>query len=163
MLGTTHEPDNDPYMLNRHLMFSRDYITIKMVLVLGTSHWKGQIIMFVHTHKRWLFSLLLVLLFSVTSRLTLAQGKQGYSVTIDPANFVSAIDNPYNPRLPGMKWVYEGKTANGTERAVIEILSETREVMGVQTTIMHDSVYLDGVLTEDTLDWFAQDKDGNVW
>ena len=87
--------------------------------------------MFVHTHKRWLFSLLLVLLFSVTSRLTLAQGKQGYSVTIDPANFVSAIDNPYNPRLPGMRWVYEGQTASGLERDVIEILSKTRQTTRV--------------------------------
>jgi sugar lactone lactonase YvrE len=28
---------------------------------------------------------------------------------------------------------------------------------------VHDQVFTDGELTEDTLDWFAQDKDGNVW
>ena len=29
---------------------------------------------------------------------------------------------------------------------------------------VHDVVYLDGVLaTEDTLDWHAQDRQGNVW
>src|SRR4029450_3040593 len=28
---------------------------------------------------------------------------------------------------------------------------------------VHDKVTLDGVVTEDTLDWFAQDKAGNVW
>jgi len=35
--------------------------------------------------------------------------------------------------------------------------------MGVTCIEVHDSVYVDDVLTEDTLDWFAQDKDGNVW
>jgi hypothetical protein len=28
---------------------------------------------------------------------------------------------------------------------------------------VHDVVYTNGEVTEDTLDWFAQDKDGNVW
>ena len=28
---------------------------------------------------------------------------------------------------------------------------------------MQDVVYLDGKLIEETVDWFAQDKDGNVW
>ena len=95
--------------------------------------------MLAHILKRWTFSILLILLFSGTSGLTFAQGKPNYSVTIDPANFVSAIDNPYNPRLPGMRWVYEGQTASGLERDVIEILSKTRQIMGVQTTIMQTS------------------------
>jgi hypothetical protein len=36
-------------------------------------------------------------------------------------------------------------------------------IQGVTCVQVHDVVYLDGVLAEDTLDWFAQDKDGNVW
>lgn len=28
---------------------------------------------------------------------------------------------------------------------------------------VQDTVYIDGVLAEDTVDWFAQDKQGNVW
>jgi hypothetical protein len=30
-------------------------------------------------------------------------------------------------------------------------------------TVVHDQVFLDGELTEDTFDWQAQDKQGNVW
>jgi len=35
--------------------------------------------------------------------------------------------------------------------------------MGVTCVEVRDTVKHDGVLTEDTLDWFAQDRDGNVW
>ena len=38
----------------------------------------------------------------------------------------------------------------------------TRVIDGVTCVEVHDSVFTDGELTEDTLDWFAQDKDGNV-
>ena len=43
------------------------------------------------------------------------------------------------------------------------MLDETTEVMGVECMVVRDVVYLDGEPTEDTLDWFAQDVDGNVW
>lgn len=94
---------------------------------------------------------------------SLSMAQDDYTVDIDPANFVAVIDNPYFPRIPGMRWVYEGETADGLERNEIEILTDTRSVMGVQVTIMRDTVYVDGELVEDTLDWFAQDSDGNVW
>src|SRR5262249_59969637 len=38
-----------------------------------------------------------------------------------------------------------------------------RVILGVTCVEVHDTVTLDGELSEDTLDWFAQDKDGNVW
>lgn len=86
-----------------------------------------------------------------------------YTVTIDPTNFVAHIDNPYLPFTPGTTLVYEGATEDGTERVEVTTLSETRQVMGVTVTIVRDIVYLDGVMVEDTYDWFAQDKQGNVW
>lgn len=91
------------------------------------------------------------------------QTEAAYIVDINPDEFVTRIDNPYFPRIPGARYVYEGMTEDGLERVEIEILSETHEVMGIQATIMHDVVYLDGELIEETFDWFAQDKDGNVW
>ncbi len=86
-----------------------------------------------------------------------------YTVDINPADFVDAIDNPYFLLTPGAKYIYEGETEDGLERIEVEILDETREVMGVTTTIVRDTVYLDGELIEDTFDWYAQDKEGNVW
>lgn len=86
-----------------------------------------------------------------------------YTVTIDPIHFVAHIDNPYLPFTPGTTLVYEGATEDGTERVEVTTLSETRQVMGVTVTVVRDIVYLDGVMVEDTYDWFAQDKQGNVW
>jgi hypothetical protein len=43
------------------------------------------------------------------------------------------------------------------------VLDETREVMGIETRVVHDVVTEDGGLVEDTYDWYAQDEDGNVW
>jgi hypothetical protein len=86
-----------------------------------------------------------------------------YDPQIDPANFVAKIDNPYLPLAVGTVWELEGTSAEGTERVVVEVTDETREVMGVSTRVVRDRVYVDGELVEDTFDWFAQDAAGNVW
>ncbi|MBZ0318283.1 MAG: hypothetical protein K8L91_17830 [Anaerolineae bacterium] len=86
-----------------------------------------------------------------------------YSPNIDPANFVQGVDNPYFPLVPGTAWVYEGETEDGLERIEVKVLDETRVVMGITCVIVQDTVWLDGEMIEDTFDWYAQDKDGNVW
>ena len=90
-------------------------------------------------------------------------GPGPYDPVIDPANFVSGIDNPYAPFRPGAFWVYEKKTPEGLERIRVEVLPETREILGVEVTTLRDTVTLAGEVIEDTIDWVAQDVDGNVW
>jgi hypothetical protein len=88
----------------------------------------------------------------------------GYTVDIDPQGFVQRIDNPYMPLTPGSSWRLEGRTADGYEVDTITVLDETREVMGVTTTVVKDVVKLRGEgVVEKTWDWFAQDLRGNVW
>jgi X-X-X-Leu-X-X-Gly heptad repeat protein len=86
-----------------------------------------------------------------------------YDPRIRPADFVGTIDNPYYPLVPGSRWVYENQTPDGLERIVVEVTDEQKRVLGVDTTVVHDTVTLDGVIIEDTFDWYAQDDDGNVW
>lgn len=86
-----------------------------------------------------------------------------YTPTIDPAEFVAVIDNPYMPLTPGVTRIYESETADGLERIEVTTLDETREVMGIIATVVRDTVTLNGQLIEDTYDWFAQDAAGNVW
>jgi hypothetical protein len=90
-------------------------------------------------------------------------GPAPYDPVIDPANFVSQIDNPYFPLKPGTTFIYEGQTAHGLEHSEFAVTHNTKVILGVTCIEVRDSVLTDGVLTEDTLDWFAQDKDGNVW
>jgi hypothetical protein len=86
-----------------------------------------------------------------------------YAPEIDPSNFVERIDNRYLPFTPGTTSVYEGETEDGTERIEVYVTDKTREVLGVKCTVVRDKAFLEGELIEDTFDWYAQDKDGNVW
>jgi hypothetical protein len=91
------------------------------------------------------------------------QPAANYAPEIDPSNFVKEIDNLYFPLKPGTTWVYEGQTPEGTERVEDTVLQETKRVMGVECTVLRDRVWLNGELIEDTVDWHAQDREGNVW
>jgi hypothetical protein len=83
---------------------------------------------------------------------------------LDPSQFVETIDNPYLPLEPGTRWEYTAVSSDGEERIVVTVLDETKVVDGVTATVVHDKVTTkDGSLIEDTYDWFAQDKKGNVW
>jgi hypothetical protein len=117
------------------------------------------------TRKFLLVGVMLLLMSTVSDGLTFAQNppQQPTPANLTPADFVEVIDNPYLPLIPGTTLVYEGMTEDGLEYVEIKILSETRQVMGITATVVEDTVYADGELVEHTFDWFAQDKDGNVW
>jgi hypothetical protein len=86
-----------------------------------------------------------------------------YSPTIDPAAFSTTIDNPYLPFTPGTRTIYENQTPDGLQRTTTEVTRDTKKIMGVDTVVVHDTLTLDGKPVEDTLDWYAQDRNGNVW
>jgi len=90
-------------------------------------------------------------------------GQDAYAPPIDPANFVSEVTNKFHPLPPGQKRIYEAEDEDGTERIEIEVLSEKRTILGVACTVVKDQEFLDDELVEDTIDFFAQDKEGNVW
>lgn len=82
-----------------------------------------------------------------------------YAVTIDPADFRAPGANPYWPLVPGTTTILEGDG----ERIVIEVTDLTRTILGVPVTVVRDRAYEDGRLIEDTFDWYATDRWGNVW
>jgi hypothetical protein len=90
-------------------------------------------------------------------------GPNPYDPVIDPTNFVTTIDNPYLPLTPGTTLIFQGSTSAGLEEDDFNVTSNTKVIQGVTCLEVHDTVTLNGVLTEDTRDWFAQDKNGNVW
>lgn len=101
---------------------------------------------------------------STTAKPVIDPGDAGdYHPDIDPANFVDGVDNPYMPLLPGSRWLYEGASEDGTETIEVTVTDERKTIQGIEATVVRDTVKLDGEVIEDTWDWFAQDKDGNVW
>jgi len=86
------------------------------------------------------------------------------SMEFDPANFAGdPIDNPYFPLEPGTTFIYRGESEGAPTRDVMTVTDQTKEILGVTTTVVHHLSYEDRVLIEETFDWFAQDVDGNVW
>ena len=86
------------------------------------------------------------------------------SLPFDPANFVRGVDNRYFPLRPGTTYTYRSVSKNGVETNTVEVTRNTKAILGVTTIVVHDAVFIeDGSLAEDTFDWYAQDRQGNVW
>jgi hypothetical protein len=89
----------------------------------------------------------------------------GERVRLDPADFSTRIDNRYSPMRPGSRWVYREVGTDGTvERVVVKVTRRTKLIAnGIRARVVRDTVTERGRLVEDTFDWFAQDRAGNVW
>src|SRR5262245_10611064 len=83
------------------------------------------------------------------------------SIKIDPANFVDKIDNPFFPLQPGTTFTYQ--SPDGSVVDVFNVTHQEKTILGVECVVIQDNVFTDGKLSETTLDYFAQDKAGNVW
>jgi hypothetical protein len=86
-----------------------------------------------------------------------------YAPKIDPANFAATIDNRYLPYKPGTTFHFEG--VRGTTRQTDDevVLHRTKRILGVRCTVVRDTVSEHGRAVERTDDWYAQDRQGNVW
>ncbi len=89
--------------------------------------------------------------------------EESYNPQINPADFTTKISNKYLTFTPGTTYIYEGKTEEGTERTEVYVTNNIKNVMGVNVIEVRDRVFLNNELIEDTKDWYAQDKYGNVW
>jgi len=93
-----------------------------------------------------------------------ALGEARYAPSFAPADFDSDFanlthPNTYFPLTIGNQWTY----ASGSEVDTTTITSATKLIAGVTCIVSHDVVTTDGDLTEDTDDWFAQAKSGDVF
>jgi hypothetical protein len=84
-------------------------------------------------------------------------------VRFDPADFVSEVDNKYLPWRLGTRFVSVGAEDGEPERDVTDVTFQQKTILGVKVVVVLDRVYQSGSLTEQTFDWYAQDKKGNVW
>lgn len=93
----------------------------------------------------------------------LPQGSE--PVKLDPKDFSINIDNPYWPMSPGSRWVYSETDTKGTkQKVVVEVTDKTKMIAnGIEARVVRDTATENGKITEQTDDWYAQDKAGNVW
>src|SRR5919197_1327571 len=86
-----------------------------------------------------------------------------YAPKIDPANFVTTIDNRYQPYKPGTRFHFEGVRGTTPQTDDEVVMHRTKRILGVRCTVVRDTVSEHGRAVERTDDWYAQDKQGNVW
>jgi hypothetical protein len=94
---------------------------------------------------------------------TLAPVHGKYAPTIDPANFVSVIDNRYWPLKPGTAYHYKGVRGTTHQRDDELVTHQTKQILGIPSTVVRDTVSQQGSAVERTFDYYAQDRQGNVW
>lgn len=90
----------------------------------------------------------------------------------DPSNFLDdhgapiKVDNKFFPLEPGTTFFYKGEEEGVTSSNKVTVTHDTKEIQGVVTTVVRDKVFKGKgkkeYLAEDTFDWYAQAKDGNV-
>jgi len=91
-------------------------------------------------------------------------GGSGYEPVLDPANFTTTIDNPYFPLPVGRVLVYRGVKDGQTQEDRVTVTNQTKVVAeGITARVVTDVARHDGTVLERTSDWYAQDKQGNVW
>ena len=110
-----------------------------------------------------LVTIVLAMLFAAVSIAAVDSSAKNPLLEIDPDNFVSQVDNSYFPLEPGTTFIYRGETEGVPTRNETYVTYDTKVILGVTTTVVYHLSYEDGVLIEETFDWFVQDVDGNVW
>ena len=103
----------------------------------------------------------LALLFAMLSIAASAGNKP--SLDIAPDDFVRQVDNKFFPLKAGITFIYKGGKDGAPTRDEVAVTRETKKILGVTCTVVHHRSFEDGILVEDTFDWYAQDKRGNVW
>ena len=90
-----------------------------------------------------------------------AQKPKVWSPNVDPARFVSVVSNRYFPLTPGRSYRYD--EIGGTESFRVEVTYETKTILGVTTIVVKEIHTEAGQVVETAENWFAQDRNGNVW
>src|SRR5262245_3015853 len=86
-----------------------------------------------------------------------------WNPSIAASDFAAVVDNPYFPLPAGRTLVYRGQTKDGQETMEFEITGRTKNIMGINTTVVIERSTVNGQLVEVSENWFAQDNQGVVW
>ena len=87
----------------------------------------------------------------------------GWPATLSPSDFVPQVNNPWFPLKPGSVWHYKGLKEGMRTTDTVTATHRTKRILGVATTVVHDVVKVNGKPEEVTDDFYAQDREGNVW
>jgi hypothetical protein len=93
-----------------------------------------------------------------------AIGEAPYDPEFEPEDFETDLSNltnpnPWYPLSVGNHWIL----SDGEETIDIEVLGEIKFIDDINCFVVRDTVSVEGLLVEDTDDWFAHAIDGGIW
>jgi hypothetical protein len=95
--------------------------------------------------------------------------RKATEVRFDPANFDHPARgrSPWLPLKPGTQWVREGSTIVGDRKVPHQVTTTItdvyRTIEGIRTVAALDYELDSGQVSQESLDYFAEDKSGNLW
>ena len=92
-----------------------------------------------------------------------ASGVGQDSALVTPTYFAAKVDHPFFPITAGRTWIYEGDEGGLPKREEVRTLDQPRVLQGVACTAIEERIFIEGVLTAVTTEWFAQDIRRNLW
>ena len=82
---------------------------------------------------------------------------------VNPADFVTKIDNPWLPLQPGTVRNYQGIKDATPSILTASVTTKTKTIAGVACVVVEELLTMAGTPTDRTIGYYAQDKTGNVW
>src|SRR3954453_12782192 len=73
------------------------------------------------------------------------------------------VTNAWFPLARGSVYVYDGQKDGKQARDVMTVTRKAKMIAGIRAAVIADRLFLNGVLSERTTDWYAQDRRGTVW
>jgi hypothetical protein len=80
-----------------------------------------------------------------------------------PGEWAPEINNPWFPYIPGTTFTYRGQKDGQPTVDTYVVTNRKKMVNGVSATIVINTLRTGAHEIEGTEDWYAQDKNGNVW
>jgi hypothetical protein len=80
-----------------------------------------------------------------------------------PGEWAAEITNPYFLFTPGKTFTYTGVKDGQPTVDTYVVTKKTKTILGVQATVILNTLRTGKTEIEGTEDWYAQDKAGNVW
>jgi hypothetical protein len=81
----------------------------------------------------------------------------------DPDDFVGYVDNPWFPLKPGSEWTYDVESGGADGEDTVTVEPSNLRLGGVAVTVVRTRSHVGLGLPTETVDYYAQDRDGNVW
>jgi hypothetical protein len=104
-----------------------------------------------------------ILLTAVALALAVGAGASQSAVRAGPHGFTARVDNPWFPLKPGTTYGYVGIKDGKPSRERMTVTHRTRTIGGAPCVVVSDRLWTEGRLLERTIDYYTQDRDGNVW